>query len=78
MILLTSQECLEAIDNVFMDAYAKGDEARSISLFNFYIRRASARERRFHRVINGNHLTYNSFDEVNITDRRVNECKHTF
>ena len=78
MILLTSQEPLEAVDNVFTDAYARDDEARSMSSFNFYTRRAPALERSFHRVINGDHLTYNSFGAVNITDRRVNKRKHTF
>ena len=71
MILLTTQEPLKAVDNVFTDAAARGDEARPIS-FHFYTRIVPPRERSFHRVTNGNHLTYNSFDEVNFADRRVN------
>lgn len=52
-----------------------GDSTDAAALASFYSRQTTPRERESHRIEDSTRLVYESFDENNIVDRRVNEGK---
>lgn len=52
-----------------------GDTSSAAAIAAFYTRSPTPRERQNHRIEDGTRLVYESFDENNIVDRRVNEGK---
>ena len=69
----------QAVEAVIMsnDPQPSGnaERPRAGTLHNFYTSRARRSESSFHNLEDGNRLVWNSFDETNPLDRRVNECK---
>lgn len=52
-----------------------GDTSSAAAIAAFYTRSPTPRERQNHRIEDGTRLVYESFDENNVVDRRVNEGK---
>lgn len=55
------------------ETFRSGDTSNAEAIASFYSRQTGARERENHRIEDGNRLVYESFDERNLVDRRVNE-----